>query len=82
MDFCHRLRTKQGSDNSVVTSIQVLQWTMNILPRERVVNTRYIEIYSVGEEGALDGKNEQEEDGDELPATGADVLAGTAKHDG
>lgn len=81
MDFCHRLRTKQGSDNSVVTSIQVLQWTMNILPRERVVNTRYIEIYSVGEEGALDGKNEQEEDGDELPATGADVLAGTAKHD-
>ena len=40
-----------------------------------------IEIYSVGKEGAFDGKNEQEEDSDKLPATGADVLSGTAKHD-
>lgn len=55
---------------------------MNILPREQVVNTRYTEIYSVGEEGSLDGENKQEEDGDELPAAGADVLASTAKHDG
>ena len=38
-------------------------------------------MMSVGEEGSLDGKNEQEEDSDKLPATGADVLAGTAKHD-
>ncbi len=38
-------------------------------------------MMSVGEEGAFDGKNEQEEDSDKLPATGADVLAGTAKHD-
>lgn len=30
---------------------------MNILPREQVVNTRYTEIYSVGEEGSLDGEN-------------------------
>ena len=37
-------------------------------------------MMSVGEEGAFDGKNEQEEDSDKLPATGADVLAGTAKH--
>ena len=37
-------------------------------------------MMSVGEEGAFDGKNEQEEDSDKLLATGADVLAGTAKH--
>lgn len=56
------------------------QWALNILSRKRILNTRYTETFSVGEEGAFDGKNEQEEDSDKLPATGADVLASTAKH--
>jgi len=56
------------------------QWALNILSRKRILNTRYTETFSVGKEGAFDGKNEQEEDSDKLPATVADVLAGSAKH--
>lgn len=35
----------------------------------------------LAEEGSLDGEDEQEEDGDELPASLADFLLATAEHD-